>query len=428
MPDDRGAPSMPRFLPTGTSVRTAFVLLMGVTLGIAAGPQVLHPPAAGRAPTTVAAAERWVGTWGAAPAAGVTASGYAGYTIRNVVHTSVAGSTARVRLSNRFGTRPVLLAHATIALPAARGSAAAAAGTVHDLLYGSSRTITMPAGAEVYSDPVSLAVPADADLMVTTFTPAPSGPVTYHPQAVQTSFFGTGGDHAGDTAATAFAERTPAWHYVVGVEVLNGAVRGTLIALGDSITDGVGSTRDASRRWPNFLARRLLALPEQDQLGVVDEGIGGNRVLLDGGGFGVNAVARLDRDVLGHPAARTLIVLEGINDIQETPHQLDAAQIVAGLRQIAMQARAHGLRVLAGTLTPFGGWSTFDAAEEATRRAVNEFVRTDPVFDAYVDFDAALRDPADPLRLQPQFDSGDHLHPNDAGYQAMAAAVDLTLL
>ncbi|MBY8878844.1 SGNH/GDSL hydrolase family protein [Actinacidiphila acidipaludis] len=388
--------------------------------------------AAGPAESGATAAQdgaSWVGTWSAAANGGVSDSGYAGYTIRNLVHTSLGGGRVRVKLSNAFGTKPVLFAHSTVGLQRLPGNAAIAPGTLRDLTFGGSRAVTVPAGAEIYSDPVDLPLGDSADLFVTTFTPDPSGPVTYHDLGVTTSYYSTDGtDHAADLTAGGLPSTTGAWHYVTEVDVAPASAQaGAVVTLGDSITDGYQSTPGADHRWPDLLSARLRAHEGPAAgFGVLNAGISGNRVLLDGAG--VRATARLDRDVLQRAGARTVIVLEGINDIQQTPHQLDPNQIIAGLHQIADRAHAAGLRVLGGTILPFEGWGTYDASEEAARQGVNDWIRTSGVFDAVVDFDAAIRDPADPHRMLPRYDSGDHLHPGDVGYQAMADTVDLAAL
>lgn len=368
------------------------------------------------------AAHGWVGTWAASPAAGVanTPQGYPNYSIRNVVHTSAGGNQARVRLSNTFGTAPLTFGHVTLAV--ADTGPRAAGGTMRTLTFGGQSTVVVPAGAEVLSDPAWLRVPADADLLVTTYVPTPSGPVTYHPLAQQTSFFTRAGDFAAEESGASFTEQTAVWHYVSEVDV-RGPARGTVVTLGDSITDGAHSTPGANRRWPDRLSDRL-----HGRLGVLNAGISGNRLLLDGAASGRNALARLADDVLTSGDVRTLIVLEGINDIQQNPHQTDPAMIVSALRQIVAQAKTQGIRVIGGTLTPFKGWKIYDPTLEKTRQAVNAFIRTSGICDGVVDFDAAVRDPADPLAMLPAYDSGDHLHPNDAGYQRMADAVPLTLL
>ncbi|HWO66334.1 MAG TPA: SGNH/GDSL hydrolase family protein, partial [Umezawaea sp.] len=256
-----------------------------------------------------------------------------------------------------------------------------------------------------------------------TYTPVASGPVTYHGLATQTSFFTRNGDFTLETSGTSYDERTSAWHYVSGVDVRGSGAAGTVVTFGDSITDGAGATNNANRRWPDLLADRL-----RGRLGVVNSGISGNRMLLDGGNFGINALARFDEDALDITGARSIILLEGINDIQQNPHQTDPAPIIAAYRQFTTQAHARGIRVIGATVLPFKGWQVYDPTLEATRQALNTFIRTSGTFDAVIDFDTTMQNPTDPLALRPEYDSGDHLHPNDAGYQAMANAVDLAKL
>jgi lysophospholipase L1-like esterase len=369
----------------------------------------------------------WVGTWETAMAAGVN-SGCADCTIRDVIRTSAGGTAVRVRLSNAFGAAPLLVGHTTIALPAATGSAEAAPDTLRQVTFDGSTAVSVAPGTEAVSDPVRLTVPAGGDLLVTTYTPGQAAPMSYHAIALQRSFVATGADAANAVAASAFPGTTYARHIVSGLDV-SGAP-GAVVAFGDSITDGWRSSDDANRRWPDVLAERLRQGPESRRFGVLNAGIGGNRVLLDGrkGIHGQSAAQRLDRDVLSRSGVRTVIVLEGINDIQQSPHQLDPTKITAGLADIAARSRAHGLRVIGGTLTPFGGCICYSPQEETTRQAVNAWIRDSGTFDSVVDFDAALRDPADPHRMLPAYDSGDHLHPGDAGYEAMGNAVDLSAL
>jgi lysophospholipase L1-like esterase len=354
-------------------------------------------------------------------------------TVRNVVHTSVGGAGLRVRLTNAFGTQPLALTGVTVALPQSAGGADALANTMTTVSFGGAPTITIPVGAEVVSDPIALDVPAGHDLLVSVAVPANSGPATYHLHATQTNYVASGDDHAADAAGTAFTRTVASWFYVSELDVHDPASPGTVVTLGDSITDGVTSTPGTDRRWPDDLARRLLAPAAPRACGVVNEGISGNRILLDGAarssGYaaaGPSAVARLQRDVLGRTEPTTLVVFEGINDIIWPPHQLDPQAIINGLRQIVLQAHADGIRVIGATLTPATGYSEgFDAQQEATRQAVNAWIRHSDVFDAVADFDTVLRDPADPAQLAPAYDSGDHLHPNDAGYQALADSLDL---
>ena len=368
----------------------------------------------------------WVGTWAASASGTVPKvdTGYADRTVRNVVHTSVGGSRVRVGLTNALGTAPVLM-EATVAVAARPDAPDAVTGTMRPLTFGGVASITIPPGGEVLSDPVSLAVPEDGDLLVSVYTPLPSGPVTYHQVANQTSYLSQSGDHAADAGGTAFTEKITFWPYVSSVDV-RGRAQGTVVTLGDSITDGNNSTRDANHRWPDYLADRLIAAPGPTRLGVLNAGISSNRLL--NSTWNPNALSRLDTDVLTATGARSVIVLLGINDIGGQPQHRTPAPIIAALRQVAAQLQARGLRVIGGTLTPFGGSSNYSEELEGVRLAVNQFIRTGGAFDAVVDFDAALRDPADPHRMRPEYDSGDHLHPKDAGYKAMAAAVRLDRL
>jgi lysophospholipase L1-like esterase len=346
-----------------------------------------------------------------------------------VAHVGLGGAAVRIRVSNRFGTAPLRLGHVTVAVQASgANSPAAVRGTMRDVTFGRSRSATVPAGADLSSDPVPLPVRADTDLLVTLYLPTVSGPVTTHPLAEQTSFFAVDGDHAPDVAGTAYTGRTSRWYYLTGIDVVAPPARGSVVTFGDSITDGAGSTAGANHRWPDLLADRLLTQPPHRRLGVLNAGISGNRLLRDGAGFGVRALARLDEDVFSRTGVRSMIVLEGINDIQQTPHETDPARIEAAYREIAARAHARGVKVIGATILPFKGWQVYDETLEATRQAVNRFIRTSGVFDVVIDFDAVTRDPADPLRLRPAYDSGDHLHPSDAGYKAMANAVDLNRL
>ncbi|MDN3359591.1 SGNH/GDSL hydrolase family protein [Actinomadura sp. DC4] len=368
---------------------------------------------------------RWVGTW-EAPMASSVDNGCIDCTIRDVIHLSAGGTAVRVRLSNAFGTAPLPVEHTTVALPAIAGGADVAPGMLREVTFGGRAAVTIAPGAEAVSDPVRLAVPAGGDLLVTTYTPGYATPMSYHPVALQRSFFLSGADEADATTAGAFPDQTFVRHFVSGVDV--SGPPGAIVTFGDSITDGYRSTESLNRRWPDVLAGRLLRGPASRRFGVLNAGIGGNRVLRDGGTHGPSAARRFDRDVLSRSGVRTVILLEGINDIQEKPHEFDPTKITAELADLAARSRAHGLRVIGGTLTPFKGCICYSLRGEATRQAVNAWIRRSGVFDSVIDFDAALRDPSDPDRMLPAFDSGDHLHPGDAGYEAMGWAVDLSTL
>ncbi|NLU66523.1 SGNH/GDSL hydrolase family protein [Streptomyces sp. HNM0574] len=380
-----------------------------------------------------ASSGRWVGTWSASPAAAEpkTQDGFADMSIRNVIHTSVGGTGARVRLSNLYGTRPLTISHATLALAAAPSNPTAATGTMRRLTFGNDPSVTIPVGGMITSDAVRLNVPHAADMLVTTYSPNPSGPVTYHPYARQTSYLAEG-NKVDEAAGTAFTQQSPYWRYLTGVDVWSAETEGAVAVLGDSITDGITSSPGANRRWTDFLAERLRTERNAPRYSVLNSGISGNRVLVDGSRFspnnGPSGLTRMERDVLSRTGVKSVIIEMGLNDIIKPPRQYDAEKIVEGLRQLVEQGHARGLHVVGGTLTPFGGHRGYQPRMEAVRQQVNEEIRAGKVFDAVIDFDAALRDPARPNSLRPAYDSGDHLHPSDNGYRAMAEAVDLKLL
>lgn len=348
-----------------------------------------------------------------------------------MVHTSIGGTSARIQLSNLLGTRPLTIGHASLARAAAPGTPAAAPGTMRRLTFSGRPGVTVPAGGAVTSDPVRLTVPAAADLLVTTYSPAPSGPVTCHPHARQTSYLAHG-DRAADTTGAAYTKKVTSWRYLTGVDVRGPHTGGTVVAIGDSITDGNTSTPDANHRWPDFLAARLRTEPGAPRYGVLNQGISGNRLLTDGSRWAVSSgpsvLSRLERDVLSRAGVRTVIVEIGLNDLFKSPRQLDPEKLADGMREIERRARARGIQVIGSTLTPFGGHRGYRAELDSVRQALNAKIRAGEVYERYVDFDKALRDPGNPLRLRPAYDSGDHLHPSDAGYRAMAEAVDLRQL
>ena len=420
----------------------------GLTAGLLLVLGVITPAVLSGAPAASAGARtaatpgtglsRWETTWGASPQAAVpgspAATGFSDQTVRNIVFTSVGGNAVRLRLANTFGSTPLSVGGVTVAV--AGTGASLAPGTVHPVTFGGSRSIQIPAGAQVLSDPVRMRVPALQDLAVSIYLPDATGPATNHSDAQQINWVAAG-DHAGDTSASGFGAQTQSWYFLDGIIVHSAPALGTVVAFGDSITDGLHSTVGANARWPNDLARRLDTLPGP-RLSVADEGISGNRVLNDSECCGVNALARLQRDVLDQAGVHDVILLEGINDFGFSalpPNPLinpttdvSAEQVIAGYRQIIARAHARGLRVFGATLLPFKGAAYYTAAGEQKREAVNAWIRTSGAFDGVIDFDKVMRSPSDPLTMNPAYDSGDHLHPNDAGYQAMANAVSLPLL
>ncbi|MFF7281978.1 GDSL-type esterase/lipase family protein [Streptomyces griseorubiginosus] len=379
-----------------------------------------------------AAAGTWVGAWSASPVGaepGTAGEGMAGRSVRNVVHTGVGGTSARITLSNLYGRTPLTITHASIALTAGHGTAAANAGSMRRLTFAGRTTVVIAAGGQVLSDAVALAVPAGGDVLVTTYSPTLSGPVTYHPWARQTSYAGEG-DLTGDASGTAFTERVDRWRYLTALDVLTDEADGTVVAFGDSLTDGKDSTADTNHRWPDFLNRRLrtalAAGQDLPRYSVVNAGIGGNRVLVDARPPENQAgLKRFRRDVLERPNVKVVVIDLGINDILRTPGTVDADKLLTGLRDLVRQAHARGIKVIGGTLMPFGDRNGWTKAREGVRQTVNAEIRAGRVYDAVVDFDKAVRDPYDPRTLRTQYDSGDRLHPNDRGYERMADTFDL---
>ncbi|OJU41234.1 MAG: hypothetical protein BGN97_15955 [Microbacterium sp. 69-10] len=381
-------------------------------------------------PSPLDAGNPWVATWTASPNAAKSGS-CQDCTIRNVLRTTAAGDKVRVHLSNDFNSTPMTISASSVALSATPGSADVAEGTLRPLTFDGERSITIPPYGQVVSDVVQLEVPSDSDLLVTTFAPGAQTGRSYHAKTDQTQFHAVGTNVVDATAASAFPLSQDTWYFVTAVDVSGGPARGTVVTFGDSITDSGRPTRNANRRYPNFLARRILAEAPHAQLAVANAGISGNQLLTDaaaGAQQGPAGVSRFARDVLGVTGVTTAIVLEGTNDLARNR---TAPEIITGLQSVIAEARAAGVKVIGGTILPFEGgtiWQGITPAMDVQREAVNEWIRTSGAFDDVIDFDLAMRDPANPKRLLPAYDSGDRVHPNDAGNAAMAAAVDLTAL
>ena len=385
----------------------------------------------------VPSGSHWVATWAASPQAATTGNlsgvGFRNATIREIVFTSVGGARVRIRLTNAFGSAALRIGRAAVALAA--DGARTVGGTATSLYFNGRRSVLIPPGGEVTSDPAPLSVGPATHLAVSLYLPGPTGQATQHADAEQVNYVATG-PHV-SSGSGPFRARSQSWYFLAGVDVLSPRpTLGSIVALGDSITDGVGSPTDADARWPNFLAQRLNGL-SGPTLGVVDAGIGGNRVLNAARCCGVSALARFQRDVAGQPGARDVILLEGINDIGfsqnhgplTAPHtDVSALAIVEGYERIVTLAHTDGLKIFAATLTPFQGARYWTPRGEAKREAVNHWIQTAGAFDGVIDFAGAVADPGDPERLNPDYDSGDHLHPNGAGYRALAAAINLSAL
>ncbi|MFE7571003.1 SGNH/GDSL hydrolase family protein [Streptomyces sp. NPDC057539] len=373
------------------------------------------PPAAAAAP---AAATTPVVTWAAS--ADRLDAAVPARTHRVVVHTSAGGSALRIRLSNAFGEQPVTFGRAYVGVRAS--GAAVVPGSNRALSFGGAASVTVPPGGSVYSDPLPGTVRPQSDLAISVYVQDAAGTATGHRMGLQTSYIAPGGDYAAEDTATPFTQQTGFRYYLDAVVVDAPRGTGAVVALGDSITDGAISTSDANRRWPDFLAGRLQSDRRTSLKGVANEGISGNKVLSDGAGE--SALKRLDRDVLSQRGLRTVILLEGVNDIKATPAPT-AAQVIAGYREIIARTHAAGACVVGATVMPYEGWREWNAGGEAVRQEVNTFIRESGAFDGVVDFDAAVKDPAAPSKILPAYDSGDHLHPNDAGMKVMSDTVDV---
>lgn len=379
---------------------------------------------------------RWGASWAAPPAppskavpnlptSFITPS-FRNQTIVQVVRLSRGGRALRLRLTNEYGTEPLRIGAAQIALVDEAGKVIEQ--TRRRVTFAGAREALVPAGAPWVSDPVALSVPDRARVQIALYLPDDTGPCTCHAMASATGLASPPGDYTDRPFAPAgtFSARA----FVSEVDVATSAAPHVVVAFGDSITDGYQSSADTDRRWPDQLVRRL-ATRGRAAIAVANEGLSGNRILLDGvpALFGQSAVARFDRDVLAVPGVSTVIVLLGINDIgQKRPTPVTAAEIIAGYRQLIDRAHAKGLRIVGGTMLPYEGAPYYRVEGDKVRAAVNDWIRTARAFDAVIDFDRAMRDPARPVRLRPELQSGDWLHPNDAGYKVMADAVDASVL
>ncbi len=423
---------MPNACPTPFALATLRTLLLVALVACLPGVAFAAPKSA---------PDHWVGTWATAsldrantprpnaPPASTPALGSADMTLREIVHVSLGGPLVRIELSNEFGTEPLTIGAVHLALAAAKGDISLLSANA--LTFSGRASIVLPAGAVVVSDPVALALPADTDLTINLFLPAQTiSHITSHDAAEQTNYMAAG-NVVGTRSLPASAQTFSHWYFLKSVDVQVPAPDASIVALGDSITDGIASTADTNQRWPDLLARRLHHNKSTAGLGVLNLGISGNRVLHDGAG--PSALARFDADVLAQSGVRYLIILESINDIghaTDPNHPADvvsADDLIAGLTQLAERAHLHHIQVFAATLTPYAGAGYMSPAGEQMRQTVNSFLRTSKDFDGVIDFDRATQDKANPAAFNPAYDRGDHLHPNDAGMKAMADSIDLKL-
>jgi lysophospholipase L1-like esterase len=393
-------------------------LLAGMLIALAASP--------------VSAADgHWVTTWGCGPQltepGNLPPAPLANSTLRQFVRTTLGGKHLRIRFSNAYGTDPVTIQAANIALASGSGSAGDAninVATDTALTFHGAPGAVIPPGETLLSDPIAFDLPAITNVAVSIhFGNISASTINGHPGSRTTSFIQSG--NVVSAASLPSASKAAHWYIITGIEVLAAPSSRAVIVLGDSITDGRGSTTDGNDRWPDNLAKRLVANAPTAGVSVVNMGIGGNGIF---GGLGPAAVNRFDRDVLNQNGARYFILFEGVNDIGSGGSSMTTAtNLINAFAQFANKAHARNLRAYGATITPFGGSGYFSTVHEQERQFVNSWIRTNTVFDAVIDFDAAVRDPSNPVNLLPAYDTGDHLHLNPAGYEAMAEAIDLNL-
>ena len=381
----------------------------------------------------------WVGSWAASQQVPETQNLLdpellRDATLRQIVHLSVGGSQLRVRVSNAFGTAPLHVSAVHVARPVSAASATIDAASDRAATFHGGADVTIPPGAEYLSDAVMFPVAALSNLAISIHFDEPPVGETGHPGSRATSYV-VHGDMVSE-ARLPDAKTVEHWYQISGVDVISPVQGVTVVTLGDSITDGHGTTTNGNDRWPDVLAARMQADKSTRMMGVLNEGIGGNRLLLDG--LGPNALARFDRDVLAQTAVHAVIVLEGVNDlggltrgkeVSKAEHMALVDRIEGACAQMIARAHAHGIRVIGATILPYGGSTYYHPGveNEADRQAVNAWIRDPSHFDDVVDFDAVMRDPAHPNLILPAYDSGDGLHPGPAGYKAMGDAIPLTL-
>jgi lysophospholipase L1-like esterase len=373
----------------------------------------------------------WTGSWATAPMAAPTGeakSGDEGITYRDFVHLSIGGKAVRVRLSNEYGTMPLKIDEVHIAKSAGEGAIVQASD--QPVLFGGAHSVLIPEGTVAVSDPISLPVAAFADLAVSVYMTSQGDTLTYHQAAIAANYTAAGNQTA--LATLHNATKTPNSYLLTGIDVDAGPKASAVVVLGASVVNGTHSTEDKNLRWPDDLARRLQSNAPTANIGVLNEGIGGNRILHDN--IGLGGLARVNRDVLSQSNATVLVFSMGTNDIgrsffpqDKTESPITEEQLEWGTLQAVSRAHAHGMKVICATLNPYEGAAYYNTEGEKMRLAYNDFVRSNHDCDGMVDFDRATLDPAHPSRMQLKYDSGDHLHPNDAGYQTMANTFNLNL-
>ena len=420
-------------------ISLAAAAVVVVVLGLFARSQFdnPHPP---KTPVTTGP----IGTWRAAWTAGtesavaaenkIAAAGFKNETIRNIAYLSAGGDAVRVRLSNQYGTSPLLVGAVTVA---GSTGASAATGQTFQVTFGGATAVSIPVGQIVTSDAVHIQVSPQDDLAVSIYVPRLTGPATYHGLAMQQNWIALGNQTA-NTSGEPYVYPMTSWYYLAGVDVASTSPPATIVALGDSLVDGAGSDVSSNHRWPNLLADRLVVAYGSQAPAVVDEGISGNRLLIDSDCYGPSGIDRLTADVLDQPGVKVLILAEGLNDIlvpdlaastcAEPQTRVSADQLIAGYQQVITAANAHGIKVFCATITPAGHYPGFGAESETERQAVNTWIRTSNACAGVLDFDAAVRSPTDPQAIVSGLAYSDHIHLDNAGYQKLADTFDLAAL
>lgn len=420
-------------------MRDARTFVLAAAMVAMAASLTAQEKTAAAAPANAATSGTWIATWGASqqipePQNALPPDDMRDATLREIVHLSAGGSVIRVHLSNAFGVTPLHVTSAHIARPVSAASSAIDAASDRPLTFAGKTDVTIPAGADYVSDPIADAVAPLSDLAVSFHLDAEPARETSHPGSRATSYY----VHGDEVSAANLTEpkHVDHWFQLAEVDVQEAPGGGTVVALGDSITDGHGATTNGNDRWTDVLARRLQEEPGMHDIGVSNQGIGGNHLLTDG--LGPNVLARFDHDVLAPTGVKWVLVFEGVNDlgglarngeVSPAEHAVLVERVIAAYQQIVERAHGHGLRVYGATITPYVGSGYYHPGplSEADREAVNKWIRTPGNFDAVIDFDAVVRDPQHPDRLLPAYDCGDHLHPNPAGYKAMGDAIPLSL-
>ncbi len=369
----------------------------------------------------------WVGAWTASMQApfedGVSQKGFENQTIRFIIHPHTDGKKMRIRLSNTFGSEPLTIDKVNVAV--SKKGAGIVPDTNRTVTFGGDQKVSVPSGEKVFSDPISFKVKNAKNIAVSLYVKDKTGPATWHPRSMQTTYISTG-DRVSDPDGSAFKTKEDAWFWLDGVDVIpDSSVKGSLVVLGSSIANGNHSEQNANHRWPDFLAKRFNQGTD-NKMSVLNAGVSANHLIKNLPDKGENALTRLEQDVFGQTGVEAVILHQGLNDIRHHP-EYDSEKIIGRMKEIIEASHEQGLKIYGGTLTPFKGSGKYTPEKEKTRQEVNHWIRTSGEFDGVIDFDKALRDPEDPERYLPKYEAGDHLHPNDAGYKVMAETVDLSM-